>query len=178
VTAVRGIRTIDHVGFSVPDLDEAVDFFVTVLGAEEVLRHGSLPPNPEVSVRQFARHPASALQGISMLRLGPLTIELIQYSSPDQRTDWPSTSDFGGHHLALYVDDLDAAVADLRSAGVDVLGDPMDLRGPEAGAGARFIYFRAPWGLFCELVSYPSGKAYEASTDRRLFDPRDYERDY
>ena len=107
-----------------------------------------------------------------MLRLGPINIELLQYSSPDQRTQWPSTSDFGGHHVAFYVDDLDAAVERLRSSGIEVLGEPMLLPGPESGPNARFIFFRAPWGLFLELVSYPDGKRYESETERRLFDPR------
>jgi catechol 2,3-dioxygenase-like lactoylglutathione lyase family enzyme len=178
MTPLSGLRAVDHVGFSVPDLEEAVSFFVDVLGAEELLRHGPRPPNPEVAVRQFARHPESTVDGISMLRLGPLNIELIQYSSPDQRHEWPRTSDHGGHHLALYVDDLDVATADLRAMGVEVLGEPMQMNGPESGPDARFIYFRAPWGLFCELVSYPVGKKYEADTQRRLFDPRQYDRDY
>ncbi|CAB4990665.1 MAG: VOC family protein [Actinobacteria bacterium] len=175
MTVVRGVRAADHVGLSVPNLDQAVRFFVDVLGAEELFRHGPYGVSPERSVRQFARHPDSTVDGIAMLRLGPLNIELLQYSSPDQRTEWPSTSDHGGHHVAFYVDDLDAAVADLREAGVEVLGDPMDLAGPEAGPGNRFIFFRAPWGLFLELLSYPGGKAYESQTDRRLFDPRTVE---
>ena len=172
---IPGVRAVDHVGFSVPDLDQAVDFFTVVLGAVEVLRHPPFPPSGDVAVRQFARHPDSSVEGIVMLRLGLVNIELIQYSSPDQNTHFPSTSDFGGHHLALYVDDLAASVDHLRSVGVEVLGEPMNLRGPEAGDGAQFIYFRAPWGLFCELVSYPTGKAYETTSQYLLFDPRSYD---
>lgn len=166
-------RGLDHVGLSVPDLDEAVRFFVDVLGAQEFFRHGPYGPSGEQSVRQFQRHPDSVVTGIAMVRLGDMNIELLQYSSPDQVTRWPGTSDHGGHHLAFYVDDLDVAVARLRvEPGVTVLGDPMPLPGPESGPGARFIFFRAPWGLFLELVTYPSGKAYEKTMDRRLFDPR------
>jgi hypothetical protein len=107
-----------------------------------------------------------------MVRCFNTNIELLQYSSPDQSTHWPSTSDFGGHHVAFYVDDLDTAVAQLHASGVNVLGKPMNLPGPESGPQARFIFFRTPWGLFLELVSYPMGKAYESTTDRRLYDPR------
>lgn len=166
------MRAVDHVGLSVPDLDQAVRFFVDVLGAEEFFRHGPYGPSGEASTRQFDRHPDSVVEGIAMVRLGPTNIELLQYSSPDQVTHWPSTSDYGGHHLAFYVDDMTTAVASLHDAGVEVLGEPMNLPGPESGPRAEFIFFRAPWGLFLELVSYPQGKAYEATTDRRLFDPR------
>ena len=165
------MRGVDHIGLSVPDLQQAVRFFVDVLGAEEFFQHGPYGPSPHSAVN-FDRHVESIVDGIAMVRLGAANIELLQYSSPDQETRWPSTSDYGGHHVAFYVDDLDAAVQRLRQAGVRVLGDPMALPGPESGVDARFVFFRAPWGLFLELVSYPHGKAYEATTSKRLYDPR------
>lgn len=170
--ALSGFRAVDHIGLTVPDLDQAIQFFVGVLGAKEFFRHGPYGPSGEQSRRQFDRHPDSVVEGIAMVRLGPMNIELLQYSSPDQRTDLPGTSDYGGHHIAFYVDDLDDSVTRLSSAGIEILGSKMPLPGPESGPDAWFIFFRTPWGLFLELVSYPSGKAYEQTTHRRLFDPR------
>jgi hypothetical protein len=43
-------------------------------------------------------------------------------------------------------------------------------------AGSHWVYFRAPWGLQMELVSYPDGKAYEAGASVRLWNPRFPER--
>ena len=40
-----------------------------------------------------------------------------------------------------------------------VMGDPTVSRGPSEGQ--RWVYFRAPWGLQFELVSYPGGKAFD-----------------
>ena len=42
-------------------------------------------------------------------------------------------------------------------------------QGPSAGQ--TWVYFRAPWGMQFELVSYPAGKGYEQETDRRLWSP-------
>ena len=81
----------------------------------------------------------------------------------------PRNSDLGGHHLAVYVDDLDAAVEYLRSRGVEVMGEPVASR--NASEGQRWVYFRAPWGMQFELVSYPQGKAYEADAAVRLWHP-------
>jgi hypothetical protein len=61
--------------------------------------------------------------------------------------------------VALYVDDLDAAVARLREHGIRVLGEPTASKG--AHEGQRWIYFLSPWGMQFELVSYPNGKAVE-----------------
>jgi len=71
----------------------------------------------------------------------------------------PRNSDVGGHHVALYVDDLDAAVAHLHAHGLRVFGEPTVSRGPSEGQ--RWIYFLSPWGMQFELVSYPQGKAFD-----------------
>ena len=170
-----GLRAVDHVGLVVPDLAEALALFVDVLGAVPVFEHGPYRggADPQLQERQFARHPRTEVEKIAMLRIGPLNVELLQFSAPDQRHEVPRTSDLGGHHLALYVDDLDVAVIHLREHGVRVLGEPMPLPGPESGPGARFVFALTSWGLALELVSYPNGKQYEATADGRLFDPRE-----
>jgi glyoxylase I family protein len=75
----------------------------------------------------------------------------------------------GGHHLAFYVHDIDAAVAYLRSEGVRVLGEPTASR--NASAGQRWVYFLSPWDMQFELVSFPDGKAYEAKAEVLLWNP-------
>jgi glyoxylase I family protein len=171
-----GVRTADHVGITVPDLEEGVRFFAGVLGFEERYSHRPPSTRGEVQVRQFNRHPDTEIVGIAMLRLGTLNLELFEFRAPDQRQECPRISDWGGTHLAFYVDDLDAAVEHLRDHDVRVLGEPMALPGPEAGPGNRFVFALGPGGIPIELVSYPEGKAYERTTHRRLFDPRAHER--
>ena len=82
----------------------------------------------------------------------------------------PRNSDVGGHHLAFYVDDFDAAVAYLAAKGVQLLGKPT-VRTTGPNAGQTWIYFLSPWGMQFELVSYPNGKEYEKDTKSRLWHP-------
>jgi glyoxylase I family protein len=84
---------------------------------------------------------------------------VFHYRSPDQRDSMPRNSDIGGHHVALYVDDLDVAIDHLRGHGIEVLDGPTASRGP--AEGNRWIYFVTPWGMQFELVSYPGGKAFD-----------------
>jgi glyoxylase I family protein len=168
---LAGLRGLDHIGLTVPDLDEAIGYFSTVFGAVEVLRHPGYQPRPGTNRRNFARDERVEVVGIALLRLGDTNLELLQYRGPGSGPP-PGTSDPGGHHLAFYVDDLDAACTHLRDRGIEVLGDPLPFAGGEAGEGARFVYTRAPWGLFVELVSYPAGKAYWATSPIRLATPR------
>jgi catechol 2,3-dioxygenase-like lactoylglutathione lyase family enzyme len=169
------IRTLDHVGLTLPDVLSASRFLVNALGFVEVYTY--VPPEGvgEIQERQFGRHPRSRVEHITTVRLGTLNLELFEFSAPDQRRVVPRSSDWGAAHLAFYVDDLDAAVEHLRHHGAEVLGEPMQLSGPESGPGNRFIFALAPGGLTLELITYPTGKAYEQTTSRRLFDPRTQE---
>jgi glyoxylase I family protein len=166
------VRTVDHVGLTVPDIAATTRFLVDVLGFQEVYSYIPTDASGNAQERQFARHPQSRVERITALRLGTLNLELFELRAPDQRQVIPRSSDWGGLHLAFYVDDLDQATDHLRRHGVRVLGDPMELKGPEAGPGNRFIFALGPGGLTLELITYPDGKAYEETAAQRLFDPR------
>lgn len=154
-----GLRAADHVGLTVPDLDQAHRFLVDVLGA----RFRYSLPRREGTDGWMSEHlgvdDRAAIREIRFFDLGGLVLEVFEWDAPDQRTAPPRNSDVGGHHLALYVEDLDAAVAALRAAGVDVMGRPVASTGPHLGQ--RWVYVRAPWGLQLELVSYPDGRAVD-----------------
>ena len=155
-----GLRGVDHVGFTVPDLDEATRFLVDVLGCEYLYSLGPFLDAGTWMRDHLGVHPRATIPENRFFRCGGQAIfEVFQYTSPDQRRDVPRNSDIGGHHLALYVDDLDAAVAHLRRHDVAVLGTPTASTG--AHQGQRWVYFRAPWGMQLELVSYPGGKAID-----------------
>jgi catechol 2,3-dioxygenase-like lactoylglutathione lyase family enzyme len=167
-----GLRGGDHVGVTVPDLDAATRFLVDVLGAEQFYDLGPFAATDDWMTVHLGVHPDARVKRLRFFRLGAgLNLEVFEYSAPDQRTEPPLNSDVGGHHLALYVDDIGAAVAYLRAHGVEVMGEPT-VRTSGPSGGQSWVYFRAPWGLQFELVSYPAGKAYESDFDRKLWDPR------
>lgn len=169
---IPGLRGGDHVGITVPDLDEAHTFLVDILGAEHIYTLGAKSADDDWMRVQLGVHPRAVIREIRFYRLATgLNIETFHYETPDGQNPPPRNSDIGGHHLALYVDDMDAAVQYLRNAGVEVMGEPVASR--QAALGQRWVYFRSPWGLQFELVSYPDGKAYEADAPRALWKPTD-----
>ena len=166
-----GLRGMDHVGFTVPDLEQAVRFFVDVLGCERFYDLGPFASDGDWMATHLNVHPRSVMKKLTFLRCGHgSNFEIFEYAAPDQRTEQPRNSDVGGHHLAFYVDDMEAALAHLRSHGVAVLGAPT-VRKAGPSAGQSWVYFLTPWGMQCELVCYPHGKGYEKETDRRLWHP-------
>ena len=169
---IPGLRGTDHFGITVPDLAEAHHFFVTVLGCEHVYSVGPFLPEGDW-MREHLNVPAETVMREARLyrcRTGS-NYEVFHYEVPGQAQTPPANSDVGGNHIALYVDDIDQAVAYLREHGVRILGEPHRSTGDSAGQ--RWVYFLSPWGQQFELVSFPQGKAYEARTRARLWDPRD-----
>jgi catechol 2,3-dioxygenase-like lactoylglutathione lyase family enzyme len=159
---------IDHLGITVPNLDEAISFFVQHLGAEHLYTLGPFPLDKEFAATQLDVHAAGALRQ-ALLRLGPTdNIELFEYNVDDQLTAPPRNSDIGAAHIAFYVDDVDEASAYLeRIPGVDLLGAPETI---ESGpiVGDRWVYFTTPIGLTMEVLNMPDGQLpYEQLTTAR-----------
>lgn len=169
--SMPGLRGTEHIGFTVPNLDEAVDFFVNVIGCEPFYELGPFQSDGDWMQTQLNLHPRAVMKRLKFLRCGNgSNFEVFEYSAPDQRLEQPKNSDIGGHHLAFYVDDIDAAIAYLKAKGIRVLGEPL-VRKDGPSAGQTWIYFLSPWGMQLELVSYPNGKAYEQGANRLLWHP-------
>ena len=169
-----GMRGHDHTGITVPDIKQAADFFINVLGCEEAMSFGPFADEKGNFMADLLNvNPRAVIKEITLVRCGyGSNIELFQYSSPDQKTVEPKNSDIGGYHIAFYVDDIKAAKDYLDSKGVKTFFGPFPVNeGP--AAGQSIVYFLAPWGLQMEIISYPKGMAYEKSAPVVLWSPRE-----
>lgn len=171
-TGLPGLHGTDHIGFTVPNLDQAVDFFVNVIGCEPFYDLGPFDAADDWMAAHLDVHPRAVMKRLKFLRCkNGSNYEIFEYESPDQNPVQPKNSDVGGHHLAFYVDDMEAALAHLRAHNVEILGEPT-VRVTGASGGQTWVYFKAPWGMQLELVSFPDGKAYESEFDGKLWHPK------
>ena len=110
---IPGLRGGDHVGITVPDMEQAHAFFVDVLGCDYVYSLPEMRHDDDWMLEHLNVDPRRGRAGDPVLPLR-LRAELrglrVRAARPDQRPQ-PRNSDLGGHHVALYVDDMDAAVA-------------------------------------------------------------------
>ncbi len=172
MSGIPGLRGADHIGFTVPDLEQAHTFFVNVLGCVHVYTLGPFASDGTWMSEHLNVPDSTIMREARLYRCGNgSNFEVFEYAAEDPATAPPRNHDVGGHHIGLYVDDLDRAIAHLRAHGVRVLGEPTASSGPSSGK--RWVYFVSPWGMQFELVSFPSGKAYEATAPVRLWDTRD-----
>ena len=169
---IPGIRGIDHIGVTVPDVDQAVTFFHDVIGCSEAFRFGPFMDDKGTFMQDLVNvNPRAVIKQIVMMRCGQgSNIELFQYSAPEQRTEEPKNSDYGGHHIAFYVKDIKTAVDKAKAAGLKTFLGPFPIKeGPAAGQSITYVL--TPWGMQLELISYPKGMAYEKGAKTRLWAP-------
>lgn len=159
--SMPGLKNMDHVGFTVPDLEQAVSFFKAHFDYELAYEFGPFASDDDWMKKHLNVDERAVIKKIAVLTGSNVNLEIFEYDSNIERNvALPKNSDIGGHHLAFYVHDINAAVAYLNSHNIEVLGEPTVMtEGPSAGES--WVYFMAPWGMQLELVSYPNGKAYE-----------------
>ena len=162
---VRGILGMERVGLTVPDLEQAIGFFASVLGAETLYEHGPFSAEDNWMAVNLGVDARAVVPRIVVMRVGSggPALELFEYErSPGSAADDlaarrpPMQSEVGGVHLSFHVEDIDAAVESLHAHGAIVLGQPKRVaEGP--GAGLAWVHFLAPWGQQLGLASHPSG---------------------
>jgi catechol 2,3-dioxygenase-like lactoylglutathione lyase family enzyme len=165
-----GLVGIDHVGITVPDLEQAIQWYEDVLGAAAPLTFG--PFEGDFLQGALDVVAGTKIDRITMLRVGhSANIELFQYEADPQRHDMPKNSDWSGHHVAFYVTDIEAAVEYMDSRGVTRFFGPFTLTdGPAAGQSIN--YFQTPWGSYIEFISYPNDMAYDVPGVHPLWSPK------
>lgn len=172
--SIPGMRGHDHTGITVPDMQQALDFFINVVGCEKAMSFGPFADDKGTFMQDvLGVDPKAVIEEITIVRCGSgSNIELFKYTAPDQKDATPRNSDIGGFHIALYVDDVAAAKTYLDGKGVKTRMGPIPVNeGP--AAGQTILYFQAPWGLQLEAISYPDGMAYEKDAKTVLWSPKD-----
>lgn len=123
--AIPGLTGIEHIGLTVPDIEAATRFFTDVVGAETLYDIGPLETADDWMANHLAVHPRSRINKLRVVRIanGPV-LELFEFAAPDQEKRVPRNSDYGGWHMAFYVEDMEKALAALKGHAVEIQSVP------------------------------------------------------
>jgi catechol 2,3-dioxygenase-like lactoylglutathione lyase family enzyme len=143
------ITGVHHVGITVRDLQRSFEWYSRMFNIEPgPVNHGSGP-----ELEQGVQVEGAELS-FSMIRIGNVNIEFLEYHQPEGK-DWDRTNgDVGSAHICLEVDDMDAAFADLIAKGAVFNGPPVTLVGGDLD-GAQWAYLRDPDGIQLEIWQNP-----------------------
>ena len=126
--------TIDHIGIAVSDLNDSLAFFRDAIGLE-------LEPAEEVPSQRVRAH---------FLPAGDASVELVEPTADDSPiAKYIAKRGPGLHHLCLRVEDLAAALAELKGRGVRLIDEA-----PRPGAHHSLVAFIHPsstHGVLIEL---------------------------
>ena len=140
------ILHIDHIGIGVSDLAAVKDIFADKLG----MFH---QPEDEIVESQKVK--------VSFFPCGDAELEFLESTAPDGPIAKAIEKNGGRNlvqHVALRVDNVEAAIADLQARGVEMLD-----KAPRYGAGGAKIAFLHPkstGGILIEICEHPDRKAH------------------
>lgn len=165
------IHGVQHIGLTVPNMQEAVDFFTQVLGAETIMECGSIDADDEFMHAHLGVLPGCRIKDQRVLQIGKGgALELFEYEGA-ANSPIKNNAEVGAMHIAFEVDDAFASAEELKKAGVDLLKGPTLIEdGPMEGL--VWLYFRSPWGQYLEIVSWSAPLGYERQGGPKMYSPK------
>ena len=140
------VTSLNHTGFTVDRLDDAIEFFSKSLGFELVDR----APRDPVNTGRLTGV-ANVELDVAYMRFGDQVIEILEYTAEDRAHFTPRPVDVGSAHLAIKVDDIDAAIGGCVNAGGEMAGELITVdKGPNAGN--KICYVTMNHGTMIELI--------------------------
>jgi catechol 2,3-dioxygenase-like lactoylglutathione lyase family enzyme len=148
------LADIHHLGLTVSDIEQSIQFYRDVLGMTLIRRRPSVTAdyvsqqtgydNVELNVASFQISPNSKQ-----------SLEVVQYMNHVGEPNESATNQAGSSHLCLLVDDLKACYVDLSAKGVRFKSEPVTITaGPNQGG--LVLYFSDPDGYMLELFQPPA----------------------
>jgi len=127
------INKINHIAVAVEDIGQATEFWQGVLGLE--LEH------VEEVQSQHAK--------VAFFPCGDSEVELVEPTDPESGTaKFIQNRGAGIHHLCLEVEDIDAALQELKAKGVRLINETALV---EEGRKMAFIHPKSSGGVLLEL---------------------------
>lgn len=130
------VTRVDHIGIAVKDLAQAKKFYEEVLGLKS--------PGDEVVEEQKVK--------VCFFPIGDSELELLESTAPDGPiAKYIEKNGEGIQHVALRVDNIENALADLQEKGVRLIDQKP--RYGAGGASIAFVHPKATGGILLELCS-------------------------
>jgi len=137
------IKRIEHIAIAVEDLDGMAHILRDKFGIEV----------------EYAEDRAASRSKLAMLPVGETYIELLQSMNSESRTsEWLAQKGQSLYHICFEVEDIDAALEELKAKGTPLLNET-----PVLGHGNCRIAFldpKATGNILFELAEMPEGGAH------------------
>jgi methylmalonyl-CoA/ethylmalonyl-CoA epimerase len=132
------IKRVEHIAIAVDSINDSLGMLRDTFGIE---------------LEYEEQHPTTRL---AMLPIGETYLELLEGSSPQSGvTQWIDKNGTGLFHICFEVEDIDAALAELKQKGVKLRDETA--RPGHGGSRIAFIDPSATGNVLIELAELPAG---------------------
>ena len=147
-----GPIAVDHMGFTVSSLDEAVRFWTEAVGFE-LIGKGEFPGDFAETITGV---PTPVLKAAKVKAPNGFIVELLKFESDRDEGRVPgSAAAIGASHFAITVSDIKHAIERIEAEGWKASGTPAVI--PSGGSkGRTVVYISGPDGIILELVQVPA----------------------
>ena len=148
MTDAANVISVDHTGFAVSSLDEAVRFWTGALGFT-IVRQSEMGGD---FLHKVTGVDDSKVRTAIVKAPDGYAVELLEYSNGLQNGTVPNgAGSIGAAHLALTVTDIHAAIARVETAGWKAKGNPLPIPG-RPRKGTLVAYVSGPDHITIELM--------------------------
>lgn len=133
------VKKVDHIGIAVKNLDEVVRVYEGALG----IHVHAIEESEEQKVK------------VAFVPVGELELEFMESTSPDGTVaKFIEKNGEGIHHIALLVDNIETALAEVKAKGVKLINEKP--RPGANGAKIAFLHPKSTAGVLLELSEKPN----------------------
>ena len=175
VLKVSITRGINHIGLTVPNIDDATRFFTDALEGQIAYdSQTKLEPPRDGSFVEYVLGLTPGAQIVKKRMMvfgnGP-NIEMFEFENAQQQPA-QQLQDIGFTHISFYVDNFEAALQRVKKAGGQPISEPHSNTKYEDTADNQTVYIKTPWGSLIELQTVPHRYYYPGNSERAVFIPK------
>ena len=141
------IKSMNHVSFTVKNIEKSIDFYISILGFSLVDKS-----DRDVNFTRAVTGIEGAYLKIAYLKVVNCTIELVEYAKSGNKKLKFEKRDIIPSHVCFNVSDFDLMMEKIINARVKLSGDIQNiLEGPNRGK--KVVYFKDLDGNGLEFIS-------------------------
>ncbi|UDI77127.1 VOC family protein [Staphylococcus taiwanensis] len=169
-------RGINHIGLTVPDMEEATAFFKNGLNgkiAYDSQKKSDDPRGGNEVERVLGLEKGAVIIHKRMMVFGNgPNIEMFEFRDAQQGKA-QSLQDIGFTHISFYIEaaHFDDVIQQVESAGGQPISEPHANTKYEDTEGNRTVYIKTPWNSLIELQTVPNGFYYPEDSEADVFIP-------
>ena len=168
---MASVLGLHHIGFTVPEMEQAVAFFRDVFETVTIMECGSVDVDDTFMATHLGVPKGAKIADQRVIQVGRGgSLELFEYSGVPGAPQLKHNGEVGSMHIAFEVDDAYVVADRMRASGVDLLEGPTLIEGGPMD-NLVWLYLRSPWGQYLEIVSSNKPLGYEADGGPKLWSP-------